>query len=62
MDVALHQKTMKRQEIRSRAYPSLRQSWLLSAQRDLEGGGKIARKKVSENSFLVAPPVLCVRG
>jgi len=25
-----------------------------------EGGGKIA-KKVSENSLLVAPPVLCVR-
>lgn len=33
MDVTLHQKTMKRQEIRSRTYPSLCQIWLVSTER-----------------------------
>lgn len=63
MDIALHQKTMKRQEICSRTYPSLCGSWFLSARRNFKWGRREnSKKKVSKNYFLVASPVLCARG
>lgn len=63
MLIALHQKTMKRQERHSRTYPSRCRSWLLSAWKDFRWWrGENNKKKVSENSSLVASPVLCVKG